>query len=543
MTLALRGAMDYVSPPMTSPLPSHALARHGDLAWRTRGLIFDVSVSPSGRRVAAASRESLYVWDAADGAVIASPLVGVAPAMEVRRATMLDDDTVLISSGFKTVDVWSLREGRALRSVSISVGGNYDYPVSGLGLRAFTVQSDGSWALWNLATAERMEDVQGVAPWGVERAALSRDGARLATSHPTELAVWDVATGRKVAALPNVPGVTPTVQFSRDGRCVVASTLNNGLVIWDLDADTRTELPIRGLYPKMQFSPDGAMLALLRSDLELTMWSLAERRRVSVRAMGHYGWMGGIDYLPDGTLVFGVDGGVQRLDGVTGARVGGYDPVDDAVRAVAFVHEGSQVQSDRAGRRAVWSLADGATVSEVEHAVVTDPTSLRAVTDDGAYTLSSEGFQHQHGQGPLSLSARGEPSPRWTIPMKGAYRAVAVARDGSAAAFAHGGRVTALDGATGDAMEGVVLKVAITAVALSPDGARLAVGDERGVVRVYVRPGRKPKLELVGHIGPVSALVFRDDGALLASGAHDGTTVVWDVASALAPPKRARKKA
>lgn len=534
--------MDYVSPPMMSPLPSHALARHGDLAWRTRGLIVDLSVSPSGRRVAAASQESLYVWDTADGAVVASPVVGAVPAMEVRRATMLDDDTVLISSGFKTVDVWSLREGRALRSVSITAGGCYDYPVSAVGLRAAIPQSDGAWALWDLATAERIADVQGVAPWGIERAALSLDGARLATSHRTELALWDVATGRKIAARPNEPGVTPMVQFSPDGRRVVASTVHK-LVIWDVDTDTRTDLPIQGLYPKARFSPDGAMLALLRSDIELTMWSLAESRRVAVRAMGDCGWMGGIDYLPDGTLMFGVDRGVQRLDGVTGARVGGYDPVDDAVRAVAFVHDGTQVQSDRAGRRAVWAVGDGATVSEVDRAVRTEPTSLRAVTDDGAYTLSSEGFKHQRGQGPLSLSARGEPSPRWTVPMKTGYRALALARDGSTVAFVHGRRVTMLDGATGDALEGVVLKVGLTAVALSPDGARLAVGDERGVVRVYVRPGRKPRLELVGHIGPVSALAFRDDGALLASGALDGTSVVWDVASALAPSKRARKKA
>lgn len=528
---------------MKLPLPSHALARHGDLAWRTRGLIFDLSVSPSGRRVAAASRESLFVWDAADGAAVASPLVGVVPAMEVRRATMLDDDTVLISSGFDTVDVWSLREGRALRSVPISRGGNYDYPVSAVGGRAATVQSDGSWALWDLATGERIDLLSELEPWGIERAALSRDGARLATTHRAELALWDVATGRKLASLPHEKGVTPSVEFSRDGRRLATSTKSNGIAIWDLDADTFTELPIQGLYPKIRFSPDGATLALLRSDVELTMWSLAEGRRVSVRAMGPYGWMGGIEYLPDGHLVFGVDGGVQRLDGVTGERLGGCDPVDAAVRSVAFAREGSQVQADRAQRSEVWSLDDGATVSEARRRAAPEPACLSASTDDGAYTLSTERIRQHHGEGPLSLRARGESSPRWTVTTKTSCRALAVARDGSAAAFAHGGRVTVLDGATGDVKEGVLLKVGLTAIALSPDGAMLAAGDERGAVWLYVRPGRKAKLTLQGHIGAVSALAFRDDGRLLASGSTDGTTVVWDVAGALAPPRRVRKKA
>ncbi|MFO0604921.1 MAG: WD40 repeat domain-containing protein [Polyangiales bacterium] len=528
---------------MTLPLPPHALARHGDLAWRTRGLIFDLSVSPSGRRVAAASKERLFVWDADDGAVIASPLVGVVPAMEVRRATLLDDDAVLISSGFNTVDVWSLREGRALRSVPISKGGSYDYPVSAFGGRAATVQSDGAWLLWDLATGERIEALAGLEPWGLARAAFSPDGARLATSHAAEVALWDVATGRKLTALSQAAGVTPTLEFSRDGRRLLTATADNGLALWDLDADTCTNLPIRGLYPKARFSPDGGTLALLRSDIELTMWSLAEGRRVAVRAMGPYGWMGGLAYLPDGALMFGVDGGVQRLDGATGERLGGFDPADPAVSSVAFVDGGERVRSDGARRREVWSLADGATVTKTTRPAEAATAGLRASTDDGAFTLETEGARGQLGAGPLSFRARDEAAPRWRVTTKGICNALAVAGDGSAAAYAYGGRVAVLDGATGEAREGVVHKVVLTAVALSPDGAWLAVGDEHGAVSVYVRPGRKAKLVLTGHVGPVSALAFRADGRLLASGSADGTTVVWEVADALAPPKRAGARA
>lgn len=88
-----------------------------------------------------------------------------------------------------------------------------------------------------------------------------------------------------------------------------------------------------------------------------------------------------------------------------------------------------------------------------------------------------------------------------------------------------------------------MLKLAVTADALSADGALLAVGDERGAVSVYVRPERKAKVVFTGHVGPVTALAFRDDGRLLASGSGEGTTLVWEVASALTPPRKTRKQA
>jgi WD40 repeat protein len=66
-------------------------------------------------------------------------------------------------------------------------------------------------------------------------------------------------------------------------------------------------------------------------------------------------------------------------------------------------------------------------------------------------------------------------------------------------------------------------------VALSGDGALMAVGTSTGELWLFAVVDRTPLLEIQGHVGAIRGIAFSGDGQLLASGSDDGTARVWEV--------------
>jgi len=69
------------------------------------------------------------------------------------------------------------------------------------------------------------------------------------------------------------------------------------------------------------------------------------------------------------------------------------------------------------------------------------------------------------------------------------------------------------------------------AISFSPDGQRLATGDEFGKVSVWDLEQRSRLVEKEAHGGIVSLVLFSPDGRSLLSGSCDGGLKLWDAAS------------
>lgn len=70
---------------------------------------------------------------------------------------------------------------------------------------------------------------------------------------------------------------------------------------------------------------------------------------------------------------------------------------------------------------------------------------------------------------------------------------------------------------------------AVTGLAFSPDGTRLASSSEDGTLRLWwTATGRPVGAPLRGHKGSVNAVAFSPDGTRLASAGEDGTIRLWD---------------
>ncbi len=72
---------------------------------------------------------------------------------------------------------------------------------------------------------------------------------------------------------------------------------------------------------------------------------------------------------------------------------------------------------------------------------------------------------------------------------------------------------------------------AIYAVAFSPDGELLAVGDSNGEIHLYQVRDVQPVLICTRHKSWVTSLAFSPDGKILASGSTDYTIKLWDVST------------
>src|ERR1019366_682965 len=70
----------------------------------------------------------------------------------------------------------------------------------------------------------------------------------------------------------------------------------------------------------------------------------------------------------------------------------------------------------------------------------------------------------------------------------------------------------------------------VTAVAFSPDGARLATGDRQGIVFLWDASSGKTLFSQTGNTGPVSAVAFSGGAGRIAAAFYDKTVRIWDAA-------------
>ena len=72
------------------------------------------------------------------------------------------------------------------------------------------------------------------------------------------------------------------------------------------------------------------------------------------------------------------------------------------------------------------------------------------------------------------------------------------------------------------------LKLDPTALAVSPNGAMIAVGGDEGTVEVFGAEKGRRLATLKGHKGAVRAVAFAPDSGLIVTGGEDGTVRFWN---------------
>lgn len=281
------------------------------------------------------------------------------------------DGRTLASGGWDgTIRLWEARGGsltprRTLRgpwdevdAIAYAPGG----AIAGLG----TGWDDAPYAavtIWEPGSSRGRTLIR--ASGKLDAIAFSPDGSTLATAGADSpvVTLWDVATGREVATLPDHRGPVWSVAFSPDGSTLAAASGSvpavdsrggddrvGAIRLWDLGGPRprpRADLAghAHGIL-SVAFAPDGSTLASGGFDGAVKLWDVAaggERETL----VGHGAWVAAVDFAPDGSaLATGSHDQTIRLwDAATGRGLSVLEGHTGNVYSVAFAPDGSTLAS------------------------------------------------------------------------------------------------------------------------------------------------------------------------------------------------------
>ena len=429
--------------------------------------------------------------------------------------------------------------------------------------------ADGTVRLWNLATGHAVATLHASARHGVYGVAFSPTSNLLASADGDgTVRLWNPATGRLLKTLHASAKTTAhygvrAVAFSHDGTLLASAGADGTARLWNpvtgrllktLHASARY-----GVYA-VAFSPGGELLASVGGDGTVRLWDPATGRRVGKTlptSSGLLGGVGGVAFSPDGTrlAIAGGDGTVRLWNPATGRPAGKTIQTGSGVfgvEAVAFSPDGTLLATgDGDGTVRLWNPATGQPASALLQAT-TPVNGVHAV----AFSPGGKVLAIGSGDGTVRLwnPATGRPV---LAPLQigsgpaGSVSAVAFSPHGKLAIGGADGTVRLWNPATGQPT-GKTLQTGsgphggVVIVAFSPGGKLLAAVYGDGTVRPWNpatgHPGATLHATSARNGAPAVALsqggqllatavAFRPDGTLLATGASDGTVRLWNPAT------------
>ena len=454
-----------------------------ELAGHT-GPVTSVTFSAdSTKLISSSADQSIRVWNPADGALLAR-IDATAPVNSV--AIHPAGTQIVVGQADNLVHVHSL-PAAAPKTVLTAAAAVTHLEVSPDRKWLAIPGAEGKIDIIDLSTGQVAKSLTGHTG-AINSVSFSGNSTRLISSGADKTSrVWDLATGQALAVLQGAGEITTAAALSPDGNQAVSGTSDAFLNVWNLNVPAAQVLGGDNgqAATVLTVSPDGKRIATAAiADGKPVVQIRDIAGGITQTLTGHEGAITALAFSPDNQRVISGSADLtSRIWTIGDSKEVAKFTAPAAVTAVAFAAGGQQgVVGAADNSLKLWNAADGAELK-----------SFAGHT--GAVTAV---LVHPNGQ---ILSASADQSIRVWNPADGAQLR----------AIGHG--------------------QAVTALALTRDGQKLAATGTDATAKLYQFDNGNPLFTLTGHAAPMKTIAASADNTRLISTGADNQAIVWDVAT------------
>lgn len=462
-----------------------------------------IVLTPDGRRIIGTDWQSFLILDSASGELLRRvPFDEHNQACPQCVAIAPDGSAGAIGGlayAYNEVRVWDLSNGELLRVIRGDAGCYVTVLAVSPKSRLVAMNGGDGIQLWDPRAGKLRHSMKSE---GVEHqaAAFSNDAKLLAvgTSHGA-VQTWSVRSGRPRSRITGHTTWVRALAFSADDAHLVSGSDDKTVMLWRTATGEclRQFVSLDFEAEAVAYSPDGKHVAVAYSDATVRLWSAK----------------------------------TGRLEHVLCGR-------QPATRSLAFTADSRVVLTGLAPQAAAWCVETGAPERHAEQDRVDDAGSHyrlhRALSPNGRWLATAT--RCESGVYPYLLELTDAITGRLvrTLPVlvdSGFVVGLSFSADSNTLVGGHGGGCVCIwDVELGALLQSFVMRgCCLTSLALSPDGATLAIGRAcRSYVTLHDPRSGAEHARLLGHEGLIAGVAFSPDGTRLASVAADTSLKLWD---------------
>jgi WD40 repeat protein len=477
------------------------------------GPVTSLAFHSNGQVLSASADGSIKLWQQPSGGKLLAH-----PSQVTSAALSPDGSRLLTGCSDKQVRLWNLSNGQIERPFTGPSLGVLCVAMNPAGTQVAAGSADKTLFVWNAADAKEIKKFTLAA--SVNSVAFSPDGKLLAGGlADNSIHLFDLAMGREIKTIIGHSGAVNSLIFTSKSDQLVSASGDKTVQIWNIaDGKSQIKLEHGAAVRALALSKDGTRIAS-GADKTVKVWTLAGQSTITTPAD-----VLSVCFSPDESrLLVGCADNKARVYGTDG-RLVEFFPHEGPVHAVAFHSDGKRVFTASADKTAqMWPLS---LVWQTRHAgpvrqALFNGRFDRVIScgDDETVII----WNAADGKLMKSLDAHAGPVSGIAVNAD-ASRIVSCGADKTVKVFTlHEGHQPT--------SQAIALPAAASAVALSPNGQRIAAavwGAKSSQVHVFDANGKKLAV-FAEHAGAIGSLSFLADNRTLVSAGADKAVRLSDV--------------